>query len=324
MDFGDHVYTSTIYDYQSPSDFTHKMTDREVADFVRLRISNTNLFSGRKNSSMVAWGAILEHMNLQHKMTYLQASKKWENLKKKYKELKHPPEGVQVIPENWRYFKLMDDALEGRLECDVPILKNLSINKDVGDSGPVRPKKRRLHTVMNSAYLAGGSEIEVSLNGDKDGEEWAAQEGDEDLDHIMQEVDNERDMMDSERLMMEREKQMMDRERMVLQRERAVLDREMAAVERDRASLERERATIEREKAMLERERAMVERERAEVSRNKLSLERERAKLARLFATKERTMGEEGTQDGSQMKDSEDTNRKERFLNLFEKLIDNF
>ncbi|KAK6269282.1 hypothetical protein J4Q44_G00394010 [Coregonus suidteri] len=54
-------------------------------DFVKLRVSNRYMFTGRRNASRLAWRAILKHMGLQGKMTASQAMKKWENLKKRYK-----------------------------------------------------------------------------------------------------------------------------------------------------------------------------------------------------------------------------------------------
>lgn len=212
--------------------------------------------------------------------------------------------------------------MEGRLEGNAPILKPLPNDKDNGDFLPIsKPKKRKVSTVINSstALIAGGPEIEVSLNGDEDGEEEAVHEGRQDIDRIMQEVEHERNTMDSEKQVMEREKQVMERERLVLQRERAVLDRENAALDRDRASLERERATIEREKAVMERERVALEKDRDAVRRERLALEREKARLER---PKEKT--EEVTGDSSKVKDSDVTDRKERFLNLFEKLFEKF
>ncbi|XP_044200069.1 uncharacterized protein si:dkeyp-38g8.5 [Thunnus albacares] len=325
MEYEDHAYTSTTYDKVNPVEFTYKMSSKETEDFVKLRISNIFLFSGRRNTSMWAWRAILKHMGLQHKMTHSQASKKWENMKKRYKELKSPPEGVKVFPETWPHFTLMDDAMEGRLEGSAPILKVFPSDKDNSDFLPIsKPKKRRVSMAISSptALVAGGPEIEVLLNGDGEVGEETVQEGSLEIDRIMQEVEDEKSTMDSERQAMEREKRVMDRERLVLQRERAVLDREIAALDRDRASLERERAMIEREKSVMERERAMVEKDRDAVSRERLALEREKARLGRLSASKERL--EEVTEDSSKVKDSDIVERKERFLNLFEKLIENF
>uniref|UniRef100_A0A8C2Z5J1 Si:dkeyp-38g8.5 n=1 Tax=Cyclopterus lumpus TaxID=8103 RepID=A0A8C2Z5J1_CYCLU len=281
--------------------FSLSVSANEVEDFVKLRVSNTYLFSGRRNTSMWAWRAILKHMGLQHKMTHSQASKKWENMKKRYKGLKNPSDGMKVFPDAWPYFNLMDDAMEGR--------------------------KVSMATDSPPAFLAGGPEIEVSLNGDED--EEVAEETSREIDRAMQEMEHGRDMLDGERQVMEREKRVMEREkqvvereRQVLQRERAALDRDVAALDRDRASLERERATMEREKAVMERERALVEKDRDVVSRDRLALEREKAQLDRLSTTSERT--EEVTEDGSSAKDSVVTDRKEQFLNLFEKLIENF
>ncbi|KAM7367174.1 hypothetical protein PAMP_015098 [Pampus punctatissimus] len=258
-------------------------------------------------------------MGLQHKMTYSQASKKWENMKKRYKELKSPPDGVKVFPKSWPHFTLMDDAMEGRLEGKAPILKAFSNDKDNSDFLPIsKLKKRRVFTVTSSptTLVAGGSEIEVSLNGNREVGKETLQDGSLEIGRIMQEVEDERNMMDSERQVMEREKWVMERERLVLERERMVLDREVAALDRDRALVERERAMIEKEKAAMERERAMVEKDRDNLSRDRLALEREKTRLGRLSASKERL--EEIT------KDSDIVDRKERFLNLFEKLIETF
>ncbi|XP_068442939.1 myb/SANT-like DNA-binding domain-containing protein 4 [Clinocottus analis] len=326
MEINDHAYTSTTYDKFTPVEFTYKMSTNEVEDLVKLRVSNKYLFSGRRNTSMWAWRAILKHMGLEHKMTHNQASKKWENMKKRYKGLKNPPEGMKVFPDAWPHFNLMDDAMEGRLEGSAPILKAISTNDDY----PIisKPKRRKLSMAPDSppVLLAAGPEIEVSLNGDED--EEAAEESSWEMDRAIQEMDHGRDMLDNERRVMEREKRVMEREKqvvereqLVLQRERATLDREVAALDRDRASLERERATMEREKAVMERERVLVDKDRDVVSRDRLALEKEKALLDRLSTTRERT--EEVTEDGSSGKDSTVTDRKEQFLNLFEKLIEN-
>ncbi|XP_069375583.1 microfibrillar-associated protein 1 isoform X2 [Paralichthys olivaceus] len=266
-------------------------------------------------------------MGLQHKMTFSQASKKWENMKKKYKALKNPADGMKVFPEMWAHFHLMDDAIEGRLEGSAPTLKVFSGDKDNCDFLPIsKPKKRRRVSMGISppmTLVADRPEIEVSLNGD-DEEEEEEEEGSLDVNLIMQEVDNERNVMDTERQVMDKEIRLMERERLVLQRERAVLDREVATLERDRATLERERVTIEREKVVLEREKAMVEKDKDAVCRERLALQRERARLERLFAPRETT--EEATGNSSEVKDSHavDMDRKERFLYLFEKLIESF
>uniref|UniRef100_A0A669E0J2 Si:dkeyp-38g8.5 n=4 Tax=Oreochromis TaxID=8139 RepID=A0A669E0J2_ORENI len=295
-------------------------------DFVKLRVSNTYLFSGKRNTSMWAWRTILKHMGLHRKMTHHQASKKWENLKKRYKELKHPPEGVEVFPDVWPFFSLMDDAMAGRLEGSAPILKAFPHNKDNGEF-LIKPKKKKLAAMVKSSIVAAPTEIEISLNGIEDGEVVVAQEEPQDIDCILQEVEDERRTTCSEQHVTEREKEVMERERLVLQRERAVLDREIAVLDRDRAVLERERAALDREKAVMERERGMVERDRDALRRDRLALEREKARLMSLSEEKEGSeeeVTEESSSNSSNVKDSDDMDRKQRLIHLFEKLIDNF
>uniref|UniRef100_A0A8D2ZL01 Si:dkeyp-38g8.5 n=1 Tax=Scophthalmus maximus TaxID=52904 RepID=A0A8D2ZL01_SCOMX len=273
------------------------VSSKEIQDFVQLRVSNDSLFSGRSDTSMVL---NLKQMGLQHKMTHSQASKKWENLKKRYKELKNPPDGVKAFPEAWPHFTLMDDAIKGRLVGSAPIL-------EASPSPFSRAKRSWLSMVMTSPAIsvADGTEIEDSLNGEEEEE----REGSRNINCIMRGVEDERNVMNGERQAMEREKQLTERERLVLQREKAALDRDVTTLERDRASLERERATLEREKAVLERERAMVETDREAVSRDRLSLE----------STTEEVAEQSGNVNDTHVMDMD---RKERFLYLFEKLIE--
>ncbi|XP_040030827.2 uncharacterized protein LOC120818115 isoform X1 [Gasterosteus aculeatus] len=324
MEINDHAYTSTTYDKCNPVDFPYKLSADEVEEFVKLRVSNKYLFSGRKNTSMWAWRAILKHMGLQHKMTHSQASKKWENMKKRYKGLKNPSDGTKGLPGAWPYFHLLDDAMEGRLEGSAPILKAFPA---YADFPPIfKPKKRKLSVVTSPP----APEIEVSLNGDGDDDDnETVDDGSREMERALQEMEHGRDVMEGERRMMEREKQVMERERQVvererqvLQREKAALDREFAAVDRDRASLDRERAIVDRERAVMERERALVEKDRDAVRRDRLALEREGAGPGGLSEPKERT--EEVTQNGGDEKDSVVKDRTEQFINLFEKLIENF
>ncbi|KAM4569283.1 uncharacterized protein PAE49_008818 isoform 3-T3 [Odontesthes bonariensis] len=258
-------------------------------------------------------------MGFQQKMTHCQASKKWENMKNRYKELKNPQDGKKVFPELWPYFSLMDDAMEGRLQGNAPILKALSNNSSNGDFLPIsRPKKRKVSTMeMSSALdlIASGPEIELTLNGVHDGEEVAWLDGSEE---ITQEVEGKNIGKDSEPQLTEREQLLMQRERAVLDREVTALERDRALLERERAMMERERAAMERERAVMEREKLMMEKDRDTVRTERLTLEQEKARLERQFPQKE------GTEDGSNVKDSDVMDRKERLLYLFEKLVQNF
>lgn len=231
--------------------------------------------------------------------------------------LKNPPDGVKVIPETWLYFTLMDDAMEGRLKGKAPVITAFPNHKDSADFLHIsEPRKRKFSTP--AASVASGSEIVVSLIDNEDGEEEAVREGNSEINCIMQEMEDERNM-ESQRQLIEREKRVMEKERLVLQRERAMLDREIAALDRDRASLERERVAVDREKSVIERERVMAEKDRDALNRDKCALEQEKARLEKFLSPKERT--EEVTGDKTQ-KDSDVMGRKERFLYLFEKLVE--
>lgn len=310
MECHDYADPSTEDNKATPPEFVYKLNFKEIEQLVKLRMSNLNLFNRRrKNSSMCAWRAILKHMGLQDKMTHYQAAKKWENMKKKYKELKYPPEGVTVNCQ-WAYFPLMDDAMAGRLECSAPVLFTTQDDEEEVLSLPKRKKKSLSEASPSSHNFTSTSstpqepepEITVMLNGDE-----GSYMDTLDISRIMQEMDHEKQSM-------KRHKQVMEREHTLLQRERAALDREVAALERDRASLDRDRAAIEREKSLLDRERTLVGKEREAVSKDRQALEQEKA---RLESSKVRT--EDGTDNMDNI-----TDRKERFLFLFEKLINNF
>lgn len=206
---------------------------------------------------------------------------------------------------SWRYFNLMDEAVS-RLEGGTT-LQGVHYSYDRGDSLTGSRSKRK-RTTMEVTSPTGSVEIEVSVNGD---DEEVVQEGTEDLNRIMQDVEDERSVMDSERRCIEREKQLIERERLVLQRERAVLDREAATLERDRASLEREKVMFEKEKEAMEEEKATIEKDRDAVNKDRLVLDQERARLERRVTEKD-------------VKDLTGMSRRERFLYLFEKLIEDF
>ncbi|XP_072311197.1 uncharacterized protein [Eucyclogobius newberryi] len=309
-----HDYTGPSHEHSDgqneilPNETVYKLTPKETQELIKLRMSNKILFSGKRNASMCGWRTILKHMGLQDKMTHYQAAKKWENLKKKYKEVRYTPHahspGVAPFPQ-WSFFTLMNDAMEGRLDGSAPILITTQQDRHEVLNCPKRKKRRLLIPTISSVESMApvppsdfftGPEIEVKFNGVEPHERSL------DIGHILQEVDSEKQVM-------ERHRQMMEHEHLLLQRERAALDREMASLERDRASLDRDRAAIEREKALMDRERAVVEKEREAVAKDRQALDQERARLV-------------NTQGHSD--DTDHTDRKERFLLLFEKLINNF
>ncbi|CAL8318444.1 unnamed protein product [Lota lota] len=371
----DHVYLKTTCNRLFSSDTTYRLTPTEIETMVKLRMSNRAYFSGKRNASMRGWRAILKHMGLHTKMTFNQAAKKWDNMRKKYKELKYPPEGVQVLPHAWMYFKLMDNAMHGLLDNSAAIIDLLPNNGDDDmDFLPRHNKRKRGPNATGAAATpqlslggAGASEIEVSLHNSGEEEEEEEEEKEEEeeegdeargyreaksqvervelqfaMDSERASMESERVSMEGERALMERERQLMAKESLGLQRERAALEREEAALERDRATLERERTTIEREKALMERERTMLERDRTELSRERLAMERGRGRPARCTAARDgeiknnnndndnssrveadgEVVEESGENGGA--RDPETLQRRERFLALFEKLVENF
>ncbi|XP_076861482.1 uncharacterized protein LOC143514329 [Brachyhypopomus gauderio] len=301
-------------------DFTYKLSEAELVKFVRLRAANDALFTGKRNTSVIAWRAILKEMGIQRRMSTSQARKKWENLKKKYKEMKNPPPGVSINPTNWQWFSLMEDAMEGRLNDSEVLLSTSSI----GDDGDYRPDKPRKRT--RDPYH---SEMELLVDGDDTALSGETAQDRADTSSERDDAEQERSLLD--RAALETERLVMERERMVMDRERAGLERELASLDRERASLEREKAAVERDRASVEHERAQLEKERAQMDWDRARLERDRAALERDRAapeTRRRGSGNDGSRGTEHLADVDmepaSIERRQKFLDLFEKLIENF
>uniref|UniRef100_A0AAV2MHN2 Myb/SANT-like DNA-binding domain-containing protein n=1 Tax=Knipowitschia caucasica TaxID=637954 RepID=A0AAV2MHN2_KNICA len=102
--------------------WTKEMTEM----FIRVRAENDVLFTGAKFSASTACRTILEKLDLQEVVTPLQACKKWNNLKKKYKDCKCPGtgQGVEGNPTagTWPWFGLMDEVLGQKPSINPPVL----------------------------------------------------------------------------------------------------------------------------------------------------------------------------------------------------------
>ncbi|KAI9521002.1 hypothetical protein NQZ68_010703, partial [Dissostichus eleginoides] len=66
-------------------------------------------------------------LDLGQHVSHKQASKKWENLQKKYKELKRPRTGAgtdqgEETPATWPFFMAMDEAICARPSISPPVL----------------------------------------------------------------------------------------------------------------------------------------------------------------------------------------------------------
>ncbi|KAG5830800.1 reticulocyte-binding protein homolog 2a [Anguilla rostrata] len=316
--------------------FPYKMTDEDTANLIKLRASNEALFTGKRNASKIAWRAVIKEMGLQGKVTSGQASKKWENLKKKYKELKFPPGGMgagaDITAASWHWFYLMNEAMEGRLSASAPALSTVSYGEDEPDSPGMVPcraqSRKRRREVEKSEMLefltseAGREESPGMEVKEGDSLEMYAEREEAESERVALETERERVGLEAERVGLhiqraglERELAAMDRDRAALEREKAGVDRDRAAVERDRALLEKDRASMERERAAMDRDWALLEKERAALERERAGLQRDKE------AAKHGALEVKNDAPALEL-DAESLERRERFLSLFEKLIE--
>ncbi|KAE8278863.1 hypothetical protein D5F01_LYC22442 [Larimichthys crocea] len=125
----------------------YKWTDDDVAGLIRLRKTNDRLFSGKRFASAAGWEAILKEMGLTGVVTPARAGKKWENLKKTYKELRKPPTGSgtesgESTARDWKWFSLMDEAIvPPEPECQ-------GAEQDSESEEPAPPKRQRRDPVL--------------------------------------------------------------------------------------------------------------------------------------------------------------------------------
>ncbi|KAJ8373597.1 hypothetical protein SKAU_G00041770 [Synaphobranchus kaupii] len=315
----------------------YKMTDEDTANLIKMRASNEELFTGKRNASKIAWRAVIRELGLQGKVTSGQAGKKWENLKTKYKELKYPPRGSgagngDVTAASWHWFHLMNEAMEGRLSTSAPALTAVSYAEDESDyPGPVtsrtHPRKRRKEGMKNEIleFLTGGAEREEILGIEvKEGDaiEMYADREEAELERVAMETERERAGLDAEKAGAHTHRAGFERELAAIDRDRAALEREKAGVDRDRAAVERDRALLEKDRALMERERAAMDRDWAMLEKDRATLERERAMLQRdKEAIKNGTFEVKNDSPAMEL-DTEALERRERFLSLFEKLIE--
>ncbi|XP_048870694.1 protein Daple [Brienomyrus brachyistius] len=303
--------------------FVYKLTDEDTAKLIKLRAANDALFTGKRNAAKFGWRAILKELGLQGKMRADQAAKKWENLKKKYKDLKYPPVGhgtqtAEVTSSPWQWFHLMNEAMEGRLAGSAPVLAAISCSTDDEDmfAMPIR-KIRKVEEKSEILDFLADAAHEAIVTDEKDGLV---------MENGLIEMDSEKLALERERVGIERagleaERAGLERERVGLDREQAILDRERAALEREKAALERESAVIERQRAQLEKARSALDRDRAALERDRGALERDRAELQRDLAALKSSSVEEQSSTAPTGLDMDSGNRRERFLVLFEQLI---
>uniref|UniRef100_A0A3Q2PW57 Uncharacterized LOC105929716 n=1 Tax=Fundulus heteroclitus TaxID=8078 RepID=A0A3Q2PW57_FUNHE len=230
----------------TPSELSYKMSDQDTRRMIKLRASNEVLFTGRRNAAKAAWRAILKELGLQGKVSTYQMAKKWDNLKRRYKDLKYPPVGMESAADgasSWPWFHLMNDAMEGRLTGSAPILTPITQDDDQHPD----PAPRRRLRLPPPQQPSSSTDFEEPCGGTLGGleREWEA-------------VERERAALEREREMVEGDRAALERERAALQAERLWLDRERAAVEQDRALMEQERAALGREREVLDQRALMM------------------------------------------------------------------
>ncbi|XP_035254477.1 uncharacterized protein LOC118216942 isoform X1 [Anguilla anguilla] len=130
-------------------------TDEETVRLIRLRAENDNLFTGKRHAAGKAWKEILRQMGLQGRVSHAQAAKKWDNLKRKYKELRSSAAGTgtdrgestAATAATWPCFSAMHEAIGGGEPVDllVPTDSRVAENpahvadeaSDAGGSSPL-------------------------------------------------------------------------------------------------------------------------------------------------------------------------------------------
>uniref|UniRef100_A0A8C1HF61 Zgc:113426 n=1 Tax=Cyprinus carpio carpio TaxID=630221 RepID=A0A8C1HF61_CYPCA len=224
-----------------------------------------------------------------------------------------------VKPESWRWFRLMEKAIDGDpTDADPPkptLLTNLADESECA----AQPSKKMYQVEMGSDILELLTQSVIEVNtqttvadGGPSSETAGSVRGrpmEKSPPETQDELHFERAKLKRERQLLEKEHADLDRERVLLEREKAVAEREKTALERDRAQLEKDRAAIDRERASLEQDRARLERDRA-------ALERDRETFTAM------ALGTNGT--GHTEPHSPYAEDRKRLIFLFEKLIERF
>ncbi|KAL2096810.1 hypothetical protein ACEWY4_006017 [Coilia grayii] len=102
-------------------------TPEETRRLIRFRAENEQRFMKSKAAAKQLWETLVKDLGLQGTITSQQASTKWENLKKKYKELKTPKTGSgtdagETTASTWQFFEEMHEVLGSRPSIDPPVV----------------------------------------------------------------------------------------------------------------------------------------------------------------------------------------------------------
>ncbi|XP_074548761.1 uncharacterized protein LOC141806935 [Halichoeres trimaculatus] len=126
-----------------------KWSEEVTKKLIELRIQHDGLFTGKRHTAKKAWTEIIRLLNLQGQVTQGQVSKKWDNLKRKYKELRNPPTGTgtdggEATAATWPWFSLMHEAIGARPCIEPPVLMDSCVGENP-------------HTDAAGAFMAGPS-----------------------------------------------------------------------------------------------------------------------------------------------------------------------
>ncbi|XP_053741568.1 uncharacterized protein zgc:171459 [Synchiropus splendidus] len=228
----------------SPSELSYKMTDQDTRRMIRLRAANESLFTGRRNAAKAAWKAILKELGLVGKVSTYQMAKKWDNLKRRYKDLKYPPIGMENTADSaaaWPWFHLMNEAMEGRLAGAARLLT--PVTQDDEDHLENIPKL--LSSLAPTAFGRESTGDDVSAPCDRTLG---------DLERGWAELEKERAELNKERAAIQAERLWLEQERADLDRDRTNLNQQRAQLTRDRAFLEQQRAASQKDQCLPEHE----------------------------------------------------------------------
>uniref|UniRef100_A0AAV2L2D8 Myb/SANT-like DNA-binding domain-containing protein n=1 Tax=Knipowitschia caucasica TaxID=637954 RepID=A0AAV2L2D8_KNICA len=223
------------------------LSDELTGKFIKLRAANESLFTGRRNAAKAAWRAILVQLGLQGKVSTVQLAKKWDNLKRRYKDLRFPPVGMEasVDPSSWPWYSLMHDAIEGRLSHCAPLLEP----DETPDETPSKPK-RQPPAPANPPHITPSNTSASTTAPDFSTETFVTESN--------VALHREWGVLDRERAALQRERQMLEQERATVQAERMWLEREREDLQRDRAIVEAERAALARDREVLDQRAIML------------------------------------------------------------------
>uniref|UniRef100_A0AAV2J5N0 Myb/SANT-like DNA-binding domain-containing protein n=1 Tax=Knipowitschia caucasica TaxID=637954 RepID=A0AAV2J5N0_KNICA len=108
-------------------EFINIGTTEKTFALINYRAANEANFLKTKFQTKSLWQQAVKELGLEGKVTHKQVSKKWENLKKRYKDLRDPKTGSgtdsgEKTASNWPYYAALHAVLGGRPAVDPPVV----------------------------------------------------------------------------------------------------------------------------------------------------------------------------------------------------------